>query len=113
MFDREKMFDFIQDSSPYSFMFVSGDHIVLYNNKKSVEKYGDMVGKCILDCHKIPMTNEKVKAMVREFQEGGEEVFLTVYEDERFYGTPVRDTHGTFLGYYVRREKNLMLPSEK
>lgn len=107
MFDREKMFDFVINSSPYSFMFVDCDHVVQYNNNKAVEKYGDLVGKCILDCHQIAMTNEKVKEMVRGFQNGGGEVFLTVYEDERFYGTPVRDDQGELLGYYVRREKNL------
>ena len=85
-------------------VFVDHNHIIRYLNKpakKKYAKYGDVIGKSLLDCH-----NENSCRLIKEgfarLQTGAEEVLLSDTPKSRYYIHAVRDENGNLLGYYDR-----------
>ncbi len=98
------MLSVILDNWHKPLIFVDYNHIIRYLNKpakKKYAKYGDVVGKSLLDCH-----NENSCRLIKEgfatLQTGAEEVLLSDTPKSRYYIHAVRDEQGNLLGYYDR-----------
>jgi DUF438 domain-containing protein len=106
---NENLLNLILDSWNKPIIFVDNNHIIQYMNvpaKKHYEKWGDVVGKSIFDCH-----NDDSKKIIKEswsrLQKGEDEVLFTDSEKHRVYLRGVRDRNGKLLGYYERYEPPL------
>lgn len=94
----------IFDSWNKPIVFVDTAHIIRYMNKpakRHYSKWGDVVGKSLLDCH-----NERSRAIIlKSFSalSGGErEVEITNSTRHRVYMRGVKDEKGELIGYYER-----------
>jgi len=99
-----EMLSIVLDNWHKPLIYVDCNHIICYLNKpakKKYAKYGDVIGKCLLDCH-----NENSCRLIQEgfarLQTGTEEVLLSDTAKSRYYIHAVRDEEGHLLGYYDR-----------
>ena len=103
--ENEKLLRLILDSWNKPLVFVDSDHIIRYINAaakvKHEQKWGDILGKSIFDCH-----NEKsrkiIEEAVEEFKNGKDEIQIVNSPKHRVYISCVRDENGQFIGYYER-----------
>ncbi len=106
--EKEAIMSSILDSLPYELVFVDTDHIIRYLNTIAREKFGDIVGRSIFDCH-LPASNEILKADFDVLANQGKEFLKKVNSsDQRVYMTPVHDADGKLVGYYERFESNMV-----
>ena len=110
--NAKDMMTYILDAIPYSIVFVDPDHVIRYMNKRARYHYyeergfRDLVGKSLFECHG-EKSREAIKEIVEQFKNHKQEVFFKVNaRNERIYITPVRDEHGTLVGYFERFENN-------
>jgi DUF438 domain-containing protein len=94
----------IFDSWNKPIVFVDTDHIIRYMNKpakRNYSKWGDVVGRSLLDCH-----NERSRAIIRKslrkLADGEREVEISSSTRHRVYMRGVKDEKGELIGYYER-----------
>jgi DUF438 domain-containing protein len=102
----EKILTSLLDCWDKPVVFADTEHIIRYMNmpaRKHYAKWGDVMGKSLLDCH-----NEKSCGMIKDICErmksGETEVMITDSAKHRVYMRAVRDEKGELLGYYERYE---------
>jgi len=108
------MMSHILDAIPYPIVFVDLAHVIRYMNKRAryhyyeERGYPDLIGKSLFECHGEE-SRKAIEEVVQQFKNHKHEVFLKVSaRNERIYITPVRDKHGTLVGYFERFENNFI-----
>lgn len=101
-------FKSIIDSDEAPVVICDINHIIVYMNPSSIEKYKDnLIGKSIFDCH-----NEKsIEMIIRvvdwfKASENNNKVF-TYHNGEQekdVYMIALRDENGNLIGYYEKHE---------
>ena len=111
--DRLKMLEMILDSYPYKLVFVDTDFVIRYMNRAAryhyyqVRGYRDLIGRSLFDCHNAH-SQEMIRTAVEKLKHHANEMYLGVTPDnQRFYLNPVRDEHGSLVGFFERFELNL------
>lgn len=102
---QEQLMSDILDSMPYELVFVDCEHIIQYMNRVAKEKFGDIVGKSLLDCHNQE-SKERILEVYQKMVASGTEILERAGQHLRAYVTPVHDKEGTLVGYYERFERN-------
>lgn len=104
------LYQAILDSIHHRIVFADNNHIIRYLNRKGKEwfykkrGYADLIGKSIFACHK-PASCEKLKEQYQRLQQGEDEVFVKITEqNEKASMVAVRDAEGRLLGYFERFE---------
>jgi len=100
------------EAIPYPVLFADLTHTIRYMNRRAkfeyeeVLGYRNLLGSSLLDCHN-EQSCDKIREIVKRFEEHGAEEFLTVTNrNQRVYMTPVRDENGSLVGYFERYELN-------
>ena len=107
--ERETLLSSILDSLPYELVFGDSAHVIRYLNRIARDKFGDIVGRSIFDCH-LPASNEMLKADYDVLVRQGKEILKKVSDNNvRVHMTPVYDANGRLLGYYERFEDNTVV----
>jgi DUF438 domain-containing protein len=103
---REELLSRILDSWNKPVVFADTDHIIRYMNKearKHYAKWGDVIGKSLLDCHNGNSVRI-IKDCFARHQAGEDEVLYIDNEKHRVYSRAVRDEAGNLIGYTERYE---------
>jgi DUF438 domain-containing protein len=94
----------IFDSWNKPMVFVDTGHIIRYMNdpaRRHYAKWGDVIGKSLLDCHN-ERSREIIKKSLVELTDGAREVEIVNSAKHRVYMRVVRDDRGELIGYYER-----------
>lgn len=85
-------------------------HEIIYMNnsaKERYKKYGDIVGKNLLDCHN-PKSCEMIQRVVEWFgADKSHNIMFTTHmerENKDVYMVALRDENGDLIGYYEKHE---------
>lgn len=85
-------------------------HEIIYMNnaaKERYKKYGDIVGKSLLDCHN-PKSCEMIRRVVEWFgADKSNNIMFTTHnkrENMDVYMVALRDENGDLIGYYEKHE---------
>lgn len=85
-------------------------HVIIYMNNAARErykKYGDIVGKSLLDCHN-PRSCELIQRVLEWFAADSSHNIIFTYHNERenkdVYTVALRDENGGLIGYYEKHE---------
>lgn len=104
------MLSAILDAVPFPIVFVDQDFIIRYLNKPAEKRYygdlkhHDLTGKCLFDYHK-PVSQEKIKEIVKKIATEKQEVFLKVNQyGEKVFVVPVFNKEEQFIGFFERFE---------
>ncbi len=98
------MLEFFLNSLIDPYVFVDTDHRIRYMNRVAEERHGEkLIGTSIFDCHNA-QSNQTIRKICAEMQDGLEEKLITDDETHRIYMRAVRDERGELLGYYERYE---------
>ncbi len=85
-------------------------HTIIYMNpaaKERYKKYGDLLGKSLLDCHN-ERSNEMIKRVAAWFAEDKAHNLVYTFHNEKenkdVYMTALRNDYGELIGYYEKHE---------
>ena len=108
----------ILDSYPYPIVFVDGDFIIRFMNKRAryhyyeERGYGPLLGKCLFDCHTAPGSEAMIRKAWASICQNGKEIFLKVNaRNERIFIQGVRGEDGRWIGFFERFEQNYTHPN--
>lgn len=86
------------------------EHTVIYMNpaaKQQYKKYGNLLGKSLLDCHN-DKSREMIKKVVNWFTESVNHNLIYTFHNEKqnkdVYMVALRDDSGRLIGYYEKHE---------
>ncbi len=86
------------------------EHTVIYMNpaaKQQYKKYGNLLGKSLLDCHN-DKSRETIKKVVNWFTESENHNLIYTFHNEKqnkdVYMVALRDDSGRLIGYYEKHE---------
>lgn len=86
------------------------EHTVIYMNpaaKQQYKKYGNLLGKSLLDCHN-DKSRETIKKVVNWFTESENHNLIYTFHNEKqnkdVYMVALRDDNGRLIGYYEKHE---------
>ena len=105
----------ILDSWNKPIVFADTDHVIRYMNKparRNYAKWGDVVGKSLLDCHN-EQSREIIKRSLVELTDGAREVEIVNSAKHRVYMRGVKDEKGELIGYYERYDPPVIKDSRK
>lgn len=115
--DELQMLRAILDSYPYPVVFVDDAYVIRYLNKNAKyhyyqeRGYGDLIGKCLFDCHNNPRTRERIISAYEGMKKDGKDRFVSVNaKNLRIYMQTVRDEGNKVCGFIERFELNLQMP---
>jgi transcriptional regulator with PAS, ATPase and Fis domain len=103
---KPEIFSQILDSLDDQIVLVDTNHIIQYMNiaaRKHYAKFGDLIGKSILDCHNSHSC-EIIRNTYPKLEKGSAEEFIYKTRKNRVYMRSVFDPEGKLIGYYERFE---------
>lgn len=102
--DREEIMGMLLDNWNDPVVFVDGEHVIRYMNRPAEERWGEITGKSIFDCHNAA-SNDRIRKCFEQFQSGElDEIMISDSKRHRVYMRTVRDKDGKLQGYYERYE---------
>ena len=106
--DLLKFFKSIIDQDAAPVVVCNLEHIVVYMNPASVERYhSDLTGKSLKNCHNAD-SNNKIDRVIAWFSESKDNNIVYTSRNDKenkdVYMVALRDEKGTLIGYYEKHE---------
>lgn len=103
-----------QDRAPI--VICNLQHEIIYMNnaaKERYKKYGDIVGKSLLDCHN-QRSCEMIRRVLEWFGKDASHNIMFTFRNEKenkdVYMVALRDENGDLIGYYEKHEYRAVEP---
>ncbi len=101
------MFKSVIDSDNAPIVICDINSTIVYMNLSAVERYGNLMGKSIKDCHN-EKSNEMIERVLEWFRESKENNCIYTSHSERenkdIYMVALRDRDRNLIGYYEKHE---------